>query len=162
MNPNFTEFDGENHQPLPSSDQRSTPARRATDTNLEIIAHKTTRLAGEFTEFKTDIHKAIDRIERAMTYNHATLTEAMTRNAKKMEELEQRVDATISEAIASAVPEGDVDGHRRHHEALIKKAEESAEFWSKMRIELSKAGLLGFCAWALYALWNAFLLGPKK
>lgn len=162
MNSNFVQFDGEEIQPLPSVEQRQIPARRATDTNLEIIAHKTTRLASEFTEFKQDMHKAIDRIEAAMRYNHATLTESIQRTTKKFEELDERVATTITEAVAESVPDGDVEGHRRHHMALIKKAEENAEFWSKMRIELGKAGLLGFLSWAAYALWQAFVMGIKK
>ena len=161
---NFVQFDtGEEVTPV---EQRQVPSRRAGDmdhkTNLEIIAHKTSRIAGELTEFKADMHKAIDRIEAAMRYNHATVTEAIQRTSKKMEELDKRVDQTINDAIAQAVPDGDIDGHRRHHEALIKKAEESAEFWANMRKKLAEWGLIGFIGWALIALWQAFLLGPKK
>jgi hypothetical protein len=72
----------------------------------------------------------------------------------------------LAEAIASlmkdAFPEGDPGGHRRHHELVIKAAEEKAEFWQKMRIALSQYGLLGFAGWAFWVLWAAFLQGPHK
>jgi hypothetical protein len=71
----------------------------------------------------------------------------------------------LAEAIASIMnksfPEGDPHGHRKHHELAIKAAEDKAAFWDKMRFELSRLGLAGFTVWALYALWKAFLLGPK-
>lgn len=70
--------------------------------------------------------------------------------------------ATLADLIKSSFPDGDPDGHRRHHEAVIRKAEERAEFWATMRKELGKYGLIGFIGWAGYALWQAFLLGPKK
>lgn len=166
---NFTEFDGVDHKPIPALDQRQMPARRATDTNLEIIAHKTSRIAGEFTEFKTEMHKAIDRIERAMVYNHATLTESISRATAKADDATTNADAAheavkaaVKEAMASAFPAGDPDGHRRHHEAVIKQAEEQAALFKKMREALMQYGLLGFVGWAFYSLWNSFLQGPHK
>jgi len=72
----------------------------------------------------------------------------------------------LNEGLASirteAFPEGDADGHRRHHEAVIKAAEDKAKFWETMRTELSKYGLIGFAGWAVYALWQAALQGPHK
>lgn len=70
--------------------------------------------------------------------------------------------AAISDLMKSSFPEGDPDGHRKHHEAVIKAAEEKAEFWKKMRMELVQKGLIGFGLWALYALWVALLHGPAK
>lgn len=162
MTANFTEFDGEDHKPIALVDQRQAPDRRATNTNLEIIAHKTSRLAGEFTEFKGDMHKAIDRIEAAMRYNHATVTEAVQRASSTADLAREDVKAAVKEAMASAFPDGDPDGHRRHHELVIKRAEAQAAFWDKMKVELGKYGLLGFLGWAAYSLWNSFLQGPHK
>lgn len=69
---------------------------------------------------------------------------------------------TIASLMAEAFPEGDPSGHRRHHELVIKRAEEQAEFWQKMRLELAKWGLIGFIGWALVQLWNGVLVGPPK
>jgi hypothetical protein len=61
-----------------------------------------------------------------------------------------------------AFPEGDADGHRRHHEAVIKAAEDRAKFWNTMSTELAKWGLIGFVAWIAVHMWQAFLQGPSK
>jgi len=159
---NFVHFDGEETHPITTLDQRQTPNRRATDTNIEIIAHKTTRMATEFTEFKNEVHKSLDRLERSITYNHATQTESIERATKAAEQAKDSVKEAVTEAMSAAYPDGDPDGHRRYHEASIRKAEESAQFWAKMKLELTKYGLFGFIGWATYALWQSFLQGPHK
>lgn len=58
--------------------------------------------------------------------------------------------AMITEMLNEAFPNGDHQAHRRYHENLIKKAEDQAQFWKKMRDELAKWGLIGFAGWALY------------
>ncbi|CAB4124810.1 hypothetical protein UFOVP61_38 [uncultured Caudovirales phage] len=73
---------------------------------------------------------------------------------------EQKAD--LQSVLVQAFPEGDADGHRRHHEAVIKAAEDKAKFWNTMRTELAKWGLLGFMGWAIVALWQTFLQGPHK
>lgn len=68
----------------------------------------------------------------------------------------------LDSAMADAFPEGDPVGHRKHHEAVIKAAEDRAKFWETMRTEIAKYGLVGFVGWATYSLWTAFLQGPHK
>ncbi len=68
----------------------------------------------------------------------------------------QRLDS-----LASGFPAGDPAGHRRYHEAEIKRIEARAEFWSKLRLSVTQWGLLGFIGWALVSLWNEFLNGPN-
>lgn len=65
------------------------------------------------------------------------------------------------ESLASGFPDGDPAGHRRYHEAEIKRIEARAEFWSKLRLSVTQWGLLGFLGWALVSLWHEFLKGPK-
>jgi len=59
--------------------------------------------------------------------------------------------SSLAEEIASLIiksfPEGDPDGHRKDHELSIKRAKASADFWEKMRFEISKWGLIGFTGW---------------
>lgn len=68
----------------------------------------------------------------------------------------------LSKLLIRAFPEGDPDGHRAHHESVIKAAEAKAAFWQKMVFEISRWGLIGFIAWAGLALWNAAISGPHK
>jgi hypothetical protein len=96
----------------------------------------------------------IERLMERMDRYDAKLTEHMAQEAVEMK-------AMLEEALHASFPEGDADGHRRHHEALIRKAESSAEFWAKLKLELYKYGLVGFVGWAAFALWQAFLKGPK-
>lgn len=93
------------------------------------------------------VHEKIDRMELA-------LNQHMTDEPVKIAE-------EIKELMDKAFPYGDPNGHRAHHEALILKAEQRAEFWKKMTFEISKWGLFGFMGWAAVALWKSFLMGPK-
>ena len=71
---------------------------------------------------------------------------------------------SLSAAVAKfsdAFPKGDTTGHRMYHEATINKLERRAAFWDTMYKELAKYGLIGFCGWAIYALWDALLRGHR-
>ncbi len=85
----------------------------------------------------------------------AKLTHHMTEETNELAE-------AITKLMSDAFPAGDPVGHRRHHELVIKQAEEKAEFWLKMRIALAQYGLLGFAGWVVYSLWQSFLQGPHK
>ena len=159
MTSQFHEFDGEQLQPI---DPSLITTRRATDTNLEIIAHKLSRIAAEFMEYKQNNAEAIKRLEQSMRYTHATLTESIQRAADAAESEKTSVNETMSEIAARAYPDGDPDGHRHAHEAWIRKVEENAAFWRKMREELTKYGLIAFLGFAAVALWQSFLQGPHK
>lgn len=45
--------------------------------------------------------------------------------------------------LMNAFPEGDVDGHRRAHEAMIEAAREQAEFWRDLKQDVAKRSLWG-------------------
>lgn len=85
------------------------------------------------------------------------------RQEKLIEELAVKLAETVRqlERLAAGFPSADPDGHRIYHEALIKRIEARTAFWQKLGFELAKYGLFGFAAWAFYALWTAFLKGPK-
>lgn len=46
--------------------------------------------------------------------------------------------------------EPDVEGHRRFHDMKIKAAEQEAEFWRDLKLEIAKKGLAG--AWGLVVI----------
>lgn len=96
---------------------------------------------------------------RTVHDNQLALSAKLDKHMK--EETSELADA-IARLMKEAFPEGDPDGHRRHHELVIKQAEEKAEFWQKMRYELSKWGLIGFLGWVVVQLWNGVLAGPSK
>ena len=86
----------------------------------------------------------------------------------KIDKIDSRLSAHIADEpvqfkalFDQAFPEGDPDGHRRLHEAEIKRLEDRAQFWHELRNHLAKWGLIGFTGWLLYVAWLAFLKGPK-
>ena len=110
-------------------------------------------------EQRTPPNAEILSVVREVLANQRDLDHKLS--AHMVEETKEIADM-IAKLSAAAFPAGDPGGHRRHHELVIKAAEERAEFWSKMRVALGQYGLLGFAGWAFYALWNAFLQGPHK
>lgn len=95
----------------------------------------------------TQVHTRLEQIDDKLTQHvHNETTELANE---------------IARVLLRAFPGGDADGHRRHHELAIQKAEASTKFWQTMSTEISKWGLLGFLGWAGFALWKAFLAGPK-
>ena len=46
-------------------------------------------------------------------------------------------------SIKTAFPEGDVDGHRKYHEAKIKAAKAEEEFWTDLKLDIAKKGTWG-------------------
>jgi hypothetical protein len=96
----------------------------------------------------TEVHRDVKDLS-------ARLTVHMTDETMELAE-------EIATLMRKAFPEGDPDGHRRHHELVIKQAEARAAFWQKMSFEISRWGLIGFLGWAAIALWKSFLVGAVK
>lgn len=96
----------------------------------------------------TEVHRDVKDL-------HARLTQHMTNETLELAE-------AITLLTRNAFPQGDPDGHRRHHELVIKQAEDKAQFWEKMKFELIRWGLIGFLGWAAVAMWRSFLLGAPK
>ncbi len=55
--------------------------------------------------------------------------------------------------LANAFPGSDPEGHKKAHEAWIKKAEASAAFWEDMRKSASKWGILGVLGFIATSAW---------
>lgn len=91
---------------------------------------------------------AVDRLRDEISQRH-------TENTSTLEVMEDKVNVLIDRVddIARGFPNDDPDGHRRAHEALIKKAEERAALYRAVREELIKKGV-----WAM-VLMLAGLLG---
>ena len=118
--------------------------RQVDQLTYELIAHKVTRIAND-----------LDKITVAVTALETTFT---THAAGLIVERE----TIISDILAKSFPDGDPDGHRRYHEASIRKAEASAKMWSDIQVSTAKWGIAGALGWVVYALWQAFLQGPAK
>src|SRR5471032_1488814 len=85
----------------------------------------------------------------------ADLHQRHSENVTRHEVTDRKVDEAIRriDDLHDAFPGGDWDGHRRYHEAVIKKLEARAKLFEELRSHLLKNGLwvgLGFVAWALW------------
>lgn len=100
------------------------------------------------------ISEMMERLMERMDRYDAKLSEHMANETVEMK-------AMLQEALHASFPEGDADGHRRHHEALIRKAEENAKFWHEMRVAVGKWAGLGLLTFLAAAAWQHFLQGPK-
>jgi len=102
-----------------------------------------------------NVHDDIKTLHTRFELLDGKLSQHMTEET--MELAQEIVKLTMA-----AFPEGDPNGHRKHHEAEIARVEARAEFWKKMVFEISKAGLFGLLCWLAIAAWSAFLQGPPK
>lgn len=96
---------------------------------------------------------------KAMHQNYVDLDHKLTQH---MADETMELATEIAKVMSDAFPEGDPKGHRRHHEAVIAKAEARAAFWKKLLEEISKYGLIGFLGWLVTLAWSGFVQGPHK
>tara|TARA_R110001599_G_scaffold171353_1_gene362446 strand:+ start:463002 stop:463334 length:333 start_codon:yes stop_codon:yes gene_type:complete len=68
-------------------------------------------------------------------------------NTSTLSALEKKVDRVLK-----GFPDGDPDGHRRFHEAMIRKAEAKEKFWNDMRGKLVERGIWAVIGLVLIAL----------
>lgn len=95
-----------------------------------------------------ELKRDTNELKKQMAYHHGVFRQEMEKSVERVFE--------------RAFPDGDPEGHRQHHEIVLEAAKKRLELWDMLKKETAKWGLLGFLGWAGYALWQAFLLGPKK
>lgn len=109
----------------------------------------------------------VQRQLEALSEEAGTLSKELrahiTNSAERHSDLSAKITGTdaVCSGIMQGFPNDDPRGHREYHEELIEHARARKEFWQKLALELAKAGLIGFSIWALAALWESFLKGPK-
>jgi uncharacterized coiled-coil DUF342 family protein len=97
-----------------------------------------------------DIRSSVQLIEQ----NAGVFETMMREHASKTDRLSERLDA--------AMPGGDIEGHRRYHEEIIKRLEFRNQI---IRDSLAKVASTGFIAgslWLAYAAWQYFLSSIHK
>lgn len=81
-----------------------------------------------------------------------------SQNAKQLDEIERKVNAIKT----SAFPEGDADGHRRYHEAVIERMEQRNAMYREIKLHLAKAGLFGAGSIIIYTIGKALVEYLRK
>lgn len=91
---------------------------------------------------------SIDSMRDEIGKRHVENTSSIETVEKKVNVLFERVDDLVK-----GFPEGDWDGHRRYHEAVILKIESRAKFYDDLRAELAKKGLWALIIGVATAVW---------
>jgi hypothetical protein len=104
----------------------------------------------------SEVKRRLESVEEVQQLIHA-IYESTNHTKSELSNLMLSFSAFASKqaAIEKGFPDGDPDGHRRHHEALIRKAIARAVFWEKLLAELSKWGILGVIGFIGTAVWIA-------
>lgn len=89
----------------------------------------------------------VKALDEKMTYHHGVFRE--------------EVEKSVERVYATAFPDGDPLGHRKHHELVIQREEARVKFWNEMLLGASKWAGMGVLAFLAHAAWVAFLKGPK-
>lgn len=92
---------------------------------------------------------AIDMLRDEIGQRHVENTSSLEVLEKDLKVVIERVDD-----LARGFPDGDPDGHRRAHEALIRKAESRAKFYDDLRGKLAEKGLWALLVLLGVALWQ--------
>ena len=101
--------------------------------------------------------RSSDPLMRVMIALKDSLDAKHPENVVHMQTIEDKVDQVLA-----GFPDGDPVGHRKYHEAMIKKAEERALFWQELRVALATKGVVAVAGIVLFALWLYFKEEVKK
>lgn len=89
-----------------------------------------------------DLQRSIGLLDKKFTHHHDTYRA----------EVRQAVEAVHT----AAFPDGDPEGHRRHHELVIQREEVRVKFWNEMMLAGAKWMGLGVLGFVGTAIWIAF------
>ena len=81
--------------------------------------------------------------------------------ARSLADHTQREGLRIS-GVEHGFPDDDPSSHRIYHEMIIRRAEQRAEFWQRLSVELAKWGLIGFLGWLAAAAYHEAAKGFMK
>lgn len=132
-------------------------------------------------QLMAEVRKAMEKHEKAeaseMNELKAMIKERDEAGQKRHDDLGKRFDAMqqstasllfennkttseIHKLFKAAFPDGDSEAHRKAHERWIEKDKAEREFWIKLKGDAIRWALTAVAAWAVLALWSAFLKGP--
>ena len=101
--------------------------------------------------------KALWALKTDLDTRHDENTERHNTTDERLEEVLRQI-----KKLSDGFPAGDTDGHRRYHEAVIKRAEARAKLWEETRAHVIKNGFwlgLGFLCWTLWQAFKAKVAG---
>jgi hypothetical protein len=94
---------------------------------------------------------ALDRLRDEMGLRHTENSSSLEVIEKELMVLTERMDD-----LSKGFPGGDWEGHRRYHEAVIKRMEARTDLYRELQSELAKKGLWALIVMACTAVWFYF------
>lgn len=94
---------------------------------------------------------ALDLLRDEIGQRHTENTSSLEIVEKDLKVLIDRVDD-----LSKGFPGGDWEGHRRYHEAVIKRMEARTDLYRELRSELAKKGLWALIVMVCTAFWFYF------
>lgn len=97
---------------------------------------------------KDEIAEAILAIKADLDQRHGENVTRAEINEKLLGDLIRRVDG-----LYHAFPDEDPDGHRRYHDAMVKRIEARTKLYEDLRTELAKKGIWAVLILLATAVW---------
>lgn len=99
-----------------------------------------------------------DEVAAAILAIKDDLDQRHSENITRAEVTDKKVDEAIRriDDLHKAFPGGDWEGHRRYHEAMIKRVEARSKLYEDLRSELAKKGLWALILTLGAAIWFYF------
>lgn len=94
------------------------------------------------------VAKALDSLRDEIGLRHVENTSSLEVVQRELQVVIERVDD-----LAKGFPGGDWEGHRRYHEAVIRKMEARTKFYDDLRADLAKKGLWAILVMISTAVW---------
>lgn len=94
------------------------------------------------------VAKALDSLRDEIGTRHVENTSSLEVVQRELKIVIDRVDD-----LAKGFPGGDWEGHRRYHEAVIRKMEARTKFYDDLRADLAKKGLWAILVMIGTAIW---------
>ena len=117
------------------------------DTRQAVEDHKA-EMGEQFADMKAELG------------HHAKRVESLSESTLSVIERQNSLIKELKDAFTKAFPEGDVESHRRAHEAWMEKDKADREFWSKIKQNTINWAVVAVLSWVGLVLWGAFVQGP--
>ena len=111
-------------------------------------------------EHKLEMQAQFHEMKREME-SHASKVERLSESTLSVIEKQNVLIRQLKDAFTKAFPEGDAESHRRAHEVWMEKDKAEREMWIKLKQNTINWVVIAVLSWAGFALWAAFLQGPK-
>ena len=112
-----------------------------------------------------------DHVEQKADSSHAILYNIVAQHNESLIRMEASITGMVNaikdqektaaehrQRMFDCVPNGDHDGHRRYHEAVIQRMEARAALWQDVQKSVAKWGVIALLGWMAVAMWHEVIV----